>query len=169
MRPSLRYLAAVLCAVLLLAICTAGCTSPLTSSPSPQTSAGPEHSQNAGYPPDNAGSDPDPSLVPRYQPSVRLLSPENGGGTGWAFETKSPLSTVKAFYSAEMAKLGYTVAGTENITQSNWSVKYVKDDTTILIHAGRTPPSPIWTGYLPQLTNVTYFGFSPVSAGQEGP
>ena len=169
MRPSPRYIAAALCAVLFLAVCTAGCTSPLGSSPSPQTSASTGKTQNAGYPPDNAGTDPDPSLIPRYRPSVRLLSPDNGGGTGWAFETKSLLSNVKGFYSTEMAKRGYSVAGTENSTENSWLVNYTKGNTTILIHAGRTPPSPIWKGYLPQLTNVTYFGFSPVNPGQEGP
>jgi hypothetical protein len=106
--------------------------------------------------------------VPRYQPSVRLLSPDKNS-TGWAFETKDPLSSVKAFYSAQMTKLGYSVSGTENSSQTYWSVNYAKGNTTILIHAGSSSPSPIWDGYLPPLTNVTYFGFSPTKPGQEGP
>jgi hypothetical protein len=172
---SSRYLIAALCAVLILVACTAGCTSSTTSSPSPasesgQTSAAAKTGQSgtAGYPADNAGSDPDPSVVPRYQPSVRLLSPDKNG-TGWAFETKDPLSSVKAFYSAQMTKLGYSVSGTENSTQTFWSVNYAKGNTTILIHAGSSSPSPIWDGYLPPLTNVTNFSFAKISPGQDGP
>ncbi len=171
-----RYLIAALCAVMILVACTAGCTSSTTSSPSPSSESGQAsataktgQSGTAGYPPDNSGSDPDPSVVPRYKPSVRLMSPEENVSTGWAFETKDPLSSVKAFYSTQMANLGYRVTGTENSTQDYWSVNYAKNNTTILIHAGSSPPSPIWTGYLPPLTNVTYFGFSPIGPGQEGP
>jgi hypothetical protein len=172
-RPS-RYLIAVLCAVLILVACTAGCTSSTTSSPSPasesgQTSAAAKTGQSgtAGYPADNAGSDPDPSFVPRYKPSVRLDSP-NENSTGWSFETKDPLSSVKAFYSTQMVKLGYR-AGSENSTQNFWSVQYAKGNTTILIHAGSSSPSPIWGSYLPPLTNVTYFGFAKINPGEEGP
>jgi len=175
MERSSRYLMAALCAVLILVACTAGCTSSTTSSPSPTSASGQAsaaaktgQSGTAGYPADNAGSDPDPSVVPRYNPSVRLLSPDKNS-TGWAFETKDPLSSVKAFYSAQMTKLGYSVSGTENSTQTFWSVKYAKGNTTILIHAGTDSPSPIWADYLPQLTNVTYFGFAPITPGQEGP
>jgi len=168
MRP--RYFAGILCAVLLFAACTAGCTSPLSSSPNAQTSPVGK-SQMPGYPPDNPGSDPDPSLVPRYQPSVRIVSPENGSAAGWTYETKSALSNVRSFYNTQMAKLGYTiVAGTENSTENSWSVKYGKHNTTtILMRAARTPPSPIWAGYLPQPTDVTYFSFAPVNPGEEGP
>jgi hypothetical protein len=162
-----RYLIAALCAVLIVVACTAGCTSSTTKSG--QTSATSKTGQStAGYPPDNAGSDPDPSFVPRYNPSVRLISPDENS-TGWAFETKDPLSSVKAFYSTQMTKLGYRVAGSENSTQDFWSVQYAKGNTTILIHAGSSSPSPIWTSYSPELTNVTYFGFAPISPGQEGP
>lgn len=170
-----RYLIAAVCIVLILVACTAGCTSPTTSSPSPASGSGQasavaktRQSGTTGYPADNAGSDPDPSVVPRYKPSVRLLSPDKNS-TGWAFETNDSLSSVKAFYSSQMTKLGYNVSGTENSTQTFWSVKYVKGNTTILIHAGRSAPSPIWNGYLPQSTNVTYFGFTPIKPGQEGP
>ena len=47
--------------------------------------------------------------------------------------------------------------------------QYAKGNATILIHVGSSSQSPIWSGYLPPLTNVTYFGFAPMFLGQEGP
>ncbi len=167
MKTPSRYLIAALCAALILVACTAGCTTSTTNSGNASVTAKTGQS-TANYPPDNAGSDPDPSFAPRYTPSVRLISPDKNS-TGWAFETKDSLSSVKEFYRTQMTKLGYRVTGSENSTKDFWSAQYAKGNTTLLIHAGSSSPSPIWAGYLPERTNVTYFGFAPITPGQEGP
>ncbi len=155
-----KYLVAALCGLMILVACTAGCTSS-TTSPSPQASAsvqpsaGPSDKFTSLY--DSRGSDPDPSAIPRYQPSVRVISPSNYS-TGWVYHTKDSVSSVKAFYEAQMPKLGYRPSDTDDNTSDGWSVSFAKGNATVLISAGR-----------PSYDDFTTISLGPTAAVQVTP
>jgi archaellum component FlaF (FlaF/FlaG flagellin family) len=166
-RKSPLVLAALSIIILLVVASTAGCTSSTTSSPSssPQASgagasvapSGGQSGNTLGYPADSSGFDPDPSIIPRYTPSVRTISINftNHGYTAFGYDTKDSLQQVSAFYQTQMAKLGYTSQVYSNTTTQFW-VKYNKNGRTVIdMNINRLQGDA-----LSKFPNENYTGFS---------
>jgi hypothetical protein len=162
------YVLAALSIIILLVIAsTAGCTSSSTSpSSSPQASgsastasSGGQAGNTAGYPRDSLGFDPDPSVMPRYTPSVRTISINytDHGYTAFQYETKDTLQQVTSFYQTSMAKLGYTPNVSSNTTKS-FFVKYDKNGRTVIDLTLNAQPSGVVLSKFSD-SNHTLIGF----------
>jgi hypothetical protein len=161
MKIARKLLTAALCSLVILVACTAGCTSP-AASPSPQASTSGETStaQSSKFTKqyDSSGVDPNPSVLPRFEPSKRVISPSNYS-TGWVYQTKESVSTVKAFYEAQMSKLGYSQLTDENSSKL-WSARFTKANDTFLISV--SGPSTAQEKY--EEFNFTTVNLTPINA-----
>jgi len=124
MKLKTKCVVAALCIVIMVVFAsTAGCTS--SSTPSNQASGNPTDATK--------GSDPNPSVMPRYNSSQRTeyMDYPDHGSTAYTYETKDNVSKVSAFYKAQMPKLGYSVKVLED--RSDYSlIKYQKDGKTVV-------------------------------------
>ena len=129
-----KYVVAVSCIVIMIIIAsTAGCTSSSTSSNQQASQPASGGQAASGYPPDTQGSDPNPSVMPRYNPSQRTDYADypDHGSTSYGYDTRDTMKQVSSFYQTQMPKLGYTVKVIEN--RNDYSlIKYQKDGKTVV-------------------------------------
>jgi hypothetical protein len=128
-----KYFAVASCIIIVVAIAsTAGCTSSSTSSNQQASPAASSGQAASGNPADTTGSDPDPSVMPRYNPSQRISynHMEGSYATSYLYTTNDTVSQVSSFYKTQMPKLGYTVNVTEE--RSDYSqINYQKHGKTV--------------------------------------
>lgn len=130
-----KYVAAASCIIIMVVIAsTAGCTSSSTSSNQQASQAASGGQAASGYPADiTACCDPDPSVMPRYNPSQRTDYADypDRGSTSYGYDTRDTMSQVSSFYQTQMPKLGYTVK--IDADRPDYSlIKYQKNGKTVV-------------------------------------